>query len=474
MKKKIVLFFLVILLLLPVSLPVYGLSETYSVNEYYFTQLSKDEKNIYSAFKHAVVGGNQEFAITGLSQISNHFILEKKGLSSESEIKEEIAASNEFNTIAANITNAFQTVLDAFLLDHPEYFWVDGSSCGVNIRYSTQNYNPAVGKLEVQVSFSGILGIKSGYENYEQLYSSVIGKIKTIKASGNRYNQLKAIHDFLCAQIFYDKTAARCGDAAGALLDGRAVCQGYAHAFKIACDYYGIPCICVSGKGVSTTGTENHMWNYVQMENGAWYAIDCTWDDGENKIYYDYFLSGSATVDTYFGKNTFADTHLENGYQTLQSIKEFIYPSLSKAAYEYSENSSDSQTKAPTVTENTGSEGTSGNASATQIPENSGDSSNNEQTAGAEQPLEQTTALPEENKNENYVIENNIEEINENENAGITERQDSEQNNNRFLWILIPVLVVALGAACAAVIVFKKRKVKQNQESEDIHENDLN
>ncbi len=46
--------------------------------------------------------------------------------------------------------------------------------------------------------------------------------------------------------------------------------------------------------------TENHAWNYVQL-NGIWYAVDCTWDDpvivGNGKIgnntKYKYFLRGN-------------------------------------------------------------------------------------------------------------------------------------------------------------------------------------
>lgn len=50
------------------------------------------------------------------------------------------------------------------------------------------------------------------------------------------------------------------------------VCQGYSYAFKMICDELGIPCTVGSGDG--------HMWNYVQTEDGNWYAIDATWNDG--------------------------------------------------------------------------------------------------------------------------------------------------------------------------------------------------
>lgn len=83
------------------------------------------------------------------------------------------------------------------------------------------------------------------------------------------------------------------------------VCEGYARAFKVLCDRSGIPCVLVDGdaKSSSTSAGEGHMWNYVQIENGKWYAVDVTWNDPnpssvahsgcENE---NWFLAGSDAV----------------------------------------------------------------------------------------------------------------------------------------------------------------------------------
>ena len=47
---------------------------------------------------------------------------------------------------------------------------------------------------------------------------------------------------------------------------------------KILCDKENIPCILVVGN-INLETNFAHMWNYVQMEDGQWYAVDCTWDD---------------------------------------------------------------------------------------------------------------------------------------------------------------------------------------------------
>ena len=87
-----------------------------------------------------------------------------------------------------------------------------------------------------------------------------------------------------------------------------------------------IPCIIVSGKATNSEGnTENHAWNYVQINN-AWYAIDCTWDDPiligsgylSNSSKYKYFLKGA---------DEFNKTHVPDG-QFTEGGKVFEYPTL--------------------------------------------------------------------------------------------------------------------------------------------------
>ena len=92
-----------------------------------------------------------------------------------------------------------------------------------------------------------------------------------------------------------------------------------------------IPCVIVSGTATNSQGeTENHAWNYVQL-NGIWYAVDCTWDDpiiiGNGKINesikYQYFLKGSKEFNT---------SHAISG-QMSENGKNFEYPELSVENY---------------------------------------------------------------------------------------------------------------------------------------------
>ena len=113
------------------------------------------------------------------------------------------------------------------------------------------------------------------------------------------YDVAKALHDYLILNCDYDKRLYS-GDlpyisytANGALLEGSAVCAGYAKAYEALMNAAGIPCECVTGN--TTRGY--HAWNLVQID-GAWYHVDTTWDDPINKggdyIRYDYFLKSDS------------------------------------------------------------------------------------------------------------------------------------------------------------------------------------
>lgn len=80
------------------------------------------------------------------------------------------------------------------------------------------------------------------------------------------------LHDYLAIQVEYDANASNRYSAFGALRDGKAVCQGYALAYKYLLNKAGIECHIVTSK------TLNHAWNIVKL-NGKYYHVDVTWDD---------------------------------------------------------------------------------------------------------------------------------------------------------------------------------------------------
>ncbi len=62
------------------------------------------------------------------------------------------------------------------------------------------------------------------------------------------------------------------------------VCEAYAKTYLYLCLLNNVECIIVSGDA-----GEEHAWNMICLD-GAWYAVDCTWDDTNTSgLTYDYF-----------------------------------------------------------------------------------------------------------------------------------------------------------------------------------------
>lgn len=110
----------------------------------------------------------------------------------------------------------------------------------------------------------------------------------------SEYDQVKAFHDWLVNNTEYDLTFRETSyDAAGPLLYGRAVCDGYSKALDLLCYLSGIDCVRINGEATNSSGsTGGHAWNKVKID-GQWYNVDVTWDDPVSSrpiLRYDYFL----------------------------------------------------------------------------------------------------------------------------------------------------------------------------------------
>ncbi len=100
--------------------------------------------------------------------------------------------------------------------------------------------------------------------------------------SMSEYELVKAIHDYVGDHTEYKLQGARSHTAAGCLIDGTAVCDGYADAVDLMCYLAGIDCIRIIGW--SSEGV-THAWNKVKVD-GQWYNMDATWDDQKTSTQY--------------------------------------------------------------------------------------------------------------------------------------------------------------------------------------------
>ena len=112
----------------------------------------------------------------------------------------------------------------------------------------------------------------------------------------NVFGRVQYIHDWLCENIDYEAmpenadTLPRVCGAVGALVDGRANCQGYTDAFRLIGLLSGLDVR--KQEGWDDAGAP-HDWNVVRL-NGKWYIVDATEDDmqGQDAWCYAYLLAG--------------------------------------------------------------------------------------------------------------------------------------------------------------------------------------
>ena len=285
-------------------------------NKYFYNQLNDNAKLIYDEIEKNIENlKSGQYTIDLPNSVSD--ILKQEG-----------------GDEALNIN--FQSAWDAIGLDRVDLFFMDVSKVNMIVTKTTFVKSTSYKLAMKPRDSSGYLldDIFNG-STVDSMVKEIENKrdeiVKTLV--GSDYDKILKAHDWLVDNVEYDTTLSDSYiyNLYGALVSRKAVCEGYAEAFKYLMDYVGVPCILVVGSATNSNGdTENHEWNYVKI-NEKWYAVDCTWDDPiitgngkiTNNIKYKYFLKGADTIN----KN-----HYPNGKITNQG-KEFVYPTLSETSY---------------------------------------------------------------------------------------------------------------------------------------------
>ena len=326
--------------------PIYlGMAGISTATGNYYDQLDATSKRIYNAIYEA----NKSSASTAKMKLNLTKIFENqkvtKGTNGKAVYSEETKQAI-FAWLGSYVTPAYL----ALTYDHPELVWLSGAKYTIGYSVYTpwfeEGETSIITDLELAGSTFTITPTKDTgaltASNVNPLFDGTKSQIDAmLPANATTYDKVKAVHDKICSMVSYENNTQNIGnpyyqtpyslyyDADG---DGKieTVCAGYAKMMKLQCNKYGIPCVLVTG--VTDSG-EYHMWNYIQMENGVWYAVDATWDD-QSTTMYDFFLVGSETYSSAaFGTKKFGNTHIPSGKWTTSADCVFLYPVFSQTAY---------------------------------------------------------------------------------------------------------------------------------------------
>lgn len=138
----------------------------------------------------------------------------------------------------------------------------------------------------------GYLRDKPEYANYVQLeYIMPVSRQEELiaaaweladQAYGSEFQREWFLHDRLCERVAYDEEAEQCHNAWGALMEGRAVCDGYAKALTLLWRMSYLPCGMVRGQMAADGVWGDHAWNLARV-SGQWAMTDATNNDQDSQ-----------------------------------------------------------------------------------------------------------------------------------------------------------------------------------------------
>ena len=355
MKKRILAWVLLMAILAVVlCLPMQALQPDQNTDLYFALQLSDNARLIYDALSGEEA---RELLMRGMPvTVGEEFSIVIPQSPTQTEYN---SLTSSFQAEAQRLGGLLQELSNAAAAldrDLPALFWTGGIYGYTEI---LENGIPMEGAVSMRLGNTYTVALRvglyvtsdwnvedGGARDLDADIATLSAAIEALakgaeQASDNFYGRLKYVNDQLCKFNAYNSAAASANGSAGyghsypwtplAALDQleteedgngslKPVCEGYARAFKLVCDRLSIPCLLISGTG----NGEDHMWNYVRMEDGLWYGVDVTWND-------------SAETDTYFltSKAIMNEDHTPNTrFMGDGQTIDFVYPELADHLYD--------------------------------------------------------------------------------------------------------------------------------------------
>lgn len=207
----------------------------------------------------------------------------------EREVYDEIVSAAKAFQVDVKLNNHLSTeqldkICKVLFIEEPELYFLTGDVT----KYSVDN---KVVRIQLNYKYNSM--------TVEQINSKVDDKVSEIlqgiKPQMEDIDKVKYFHDYIVYNCVYTVKGDYISTAYGALVDGKALCEGYSRAFALLCNKVGIENIFIYGTTHYESGTNiPHIWNMVKLD-GEWYNIDVTNDDpppaeGKEFLGYDFII----------------------------------------------------------------------------------------------------------------------------------------------------------------------------------------
>ena len=319
MKKRILSIFCIIALIIPLIAPIFlGSVEAKDIeisNQFYYRQLTSDlSRSVYEGLLNDV-------SSTGKFRVDANLSYEVEGINSENQ-EEKLYELYE-NNIRGEIYDAFC----AFILDHPEYYWVrynciDGTITP-EINYNMGNGTVEINGLDMELYILPESQNKSEFQTkLQEVANSITGE--------DDYEILQKIYNYIISNVSNtDLDGSEVQQTAyGALMNNKASDEGESNLFVLLCREKGINSTIIRGELINGDETKMHQWAGVYLDE-KWFGADPDLDNAEDTN--NYFMVGNDNV---IGDKTFSEMLVANIKPYEEQKTTFTEPILTNSQYE--------------------------------------------------------------------------------------------------------------------------------------------
>lgn len=175
------------------------------------------------------------------------------------------------------LLRSFGAAVDSFRYDHTEYFYVDWDMLSVNVGKKGGEYIVTIGTGRTDsYLIDKTANIDEQVAAYEAKLDELVEAAKKAAKDTSKKELARAANDVICAdgKVEYsfcddNKTKAKyIRTAYGALVNGKAVCEGYSRLYKAVLDALDVECELVSGYYIDGEAFEPHI-----RPGGRWQMV---------------------------------------------------------------------------------------------------------------------------------------------------------------------------------------------------------
>ena len=184
-----------------------------------------------------------------------------------------------------DVTRDISIAYNAVLTDFPEVFWMPYTYIVTKFQQGKNTFTAIALDYHLNgkdLSYAVTIAERDSMQGViDKRVKEILSSAKPLKTN---FEKEKFFNDYICSNTEYVTDDELGNTAYGALINGKAQCEGYARAFQLLCKNAGIECDLVCGSAYG----QGHVWNALK-DGDNYNFVDVTWNDKSDYRSYIYF-----------------------------------------------------------------------------------------------------------------------------------------------------------------------------------------